>query len=724
MESSATDSVSTLDGALALYEQGLYLQAYEQVMPLGPLQTWTDPEAQLFGGRLARNLGASRLGRIMIRSAYRSRPDDAAITSFYAMSMSERRSALESWKWMQGIGEDLNGADDQIQSDWYVLRGCTLALLRDFEQSEVWFERAIDLCPDRSWIYVSRVFLAEQQDRPEEALEFAQKAFDLQPWYRPAVQCLANRLVQMNRDDEAFELLREGCERTESGDLHCQLGALYLETQRYQEARELFDEVDRFYPLMEFEKKLPESLSARRADAAYYCGDHQSAAEHARKTDSEFYTALADRLTEEGSEGNRVILPVKFVRQNRLTCAPATLSALCEYWGRPVEHLEVADDICFDGTPAHSERRWADSEGYVTREFRLTLDVAIQLIDREIPFTLATLHSDSGHLQAVIGYDSYRQSVIIRDPGERHFSEFETKKMLEYLASSGPRGMIMVPKEKADLLDGIELPESELYDLTYQIDLALEKHKRDDAEKIIHELRERYPDHRLTLRAMGSLASYDGKSGELLQVANKLLEQFPDDVNFLMTKLACLQEQGSREDRIKLLKEQLQKEDCDPMFWLRYASELLDDAREADTSQYYLKRGLRYRQHDPVGYEMLASQAMERQDYKWGLQLYRFAACANEHREAGTQSYFFAARTLNQTNEALRFVQDRFQRFAKNSSCPTRTLCWALEQLDRVPEALKVVEKGLSYKPDDGELQLYAPICMDGTEKWIARSSC
>ena len=691
-----------------LHGRGLYLQAYEVAKQLGPFENWTDVDQLLIGGRLAHNLGSSRLGRVMHRRAYATEPTHPLVQYFYVLSMSQRRSSLQTWELMESIGRDLPGGDDTLQADWYTLRACTLAILRDFEQSDHWYNEAEQLCPDRAWLHVCRTFLLEQQDQPDAALESAQHALTLRPWYRPAVQSLADRFVQLNRDDEALQLLREGCTRLESGDVQCQLGALLLETQQYEEARTIYENVDKLYPLMHRDRKRPEWLAARRADAAYYCGDFAAASEHAVKADVPFYTELADRLSNEDREGKRKILPVKFVRQNRLTCAPATLSAICDYWGKPVEHLEVVDMICFDGTPAHSERRWAENEGYVVREFRLTWETAIELIKREIPFTLATVDSGSGHLQAVIGYDSYRQSLIIRDPGERHFHEFQTKKMLEHYAACGPRGMAMVPQDKAHLLDGIEFVDAELHNLGYQVDLALEAHDRNQAASIVADMTEKSPSDRLTLRSRGSLASYDADVNELLSVANALLEQFPDDVNFLATKLSCLNELGRRDDRVDLLTAQITKPTCDPMFWLRYAGELIDDARQQEHVTYYLRRAARFRPHDSSSYQMLAGLAMDQQRHDDALELYRFAACIDDMKETAPRSYFLAARMQNQSDKAMHFVQERFNRFGKKSGSPVRTLCWALEQIDRNAEAMKVLDEGCELRKDDGDLMLYA----------------
>lgn len=699
---------ATFEQMRDLYHQGQYLQAYEMSKQFGPLREWTDPQMRVLGGRMAHNLGAERLGRVLHRLAYQENPEIPEVRYFYTLSMSSRWGPLETWRRIER-GGDLEGPSE-ITADWRALKAMTLALLRDFESAEKNLQAALDLHPDRSWLHVCRTFLLERQDRPDDALATAAHALELRPWYRPAVQNLAHRLVQVHRDEDAQALMREGVERLESGDLRIQLAALLLETQQYEEARELYESLPKYMPLADLERKRPEWLAARRADAAYYCNDYEQAIEQARSTDSKFYKALADRLEENKPDAKRVVLPVKFVRQNHLTCAPATLSALSGYWERPVEHLELAEEICFDGTPAHCERRWADSNGFVTREFRVTIEVASQLIDRGVPFTLTTVDPGNAHLQAVIGYDDYRHTLVIRDPGERHYDEFPLTEMLEHYAACGPRGMVMAPADQEHLLEGIEFPEAEFYDLLFECELALEEHDRERAQAALAKMETLDENHRLTLRARGNIAHYDGNTSDLLAVVESLLEKFPDDVNTIMSKLACLQELGRREDRVELLETQIAKPDCDPIFWSRYASELVDDAREHDKATYYLRRAAKYRPHDVAAYDLLGSVLMEQQQYDEAITLYRFAACLSELNERQAQTYFFAARVQDQTKAAMRLIKDRFERFGKKSSQPMRTLCWAYDQLERTTDAFKVLEIALKHHPEDAELLLYAAL--------------
>ena len=108
---------------------------------------------------------------------------------------------------------------------------------------------------------------------------------------------------------------------------------------------------------------------------------------------------------------------------------PATLTTLARFWNQPAEHLAVAEQICYDGTPSHSERNWAEQNGWVAREFKVSLDSARQLLERGVPFAFTTVHPANAHEQAVIGCDDLRGSLLVRDPYFRHVVEFHAEKI-------------------------------------------------------------------------------------------------------------------------------------------------------------------------------------------------------------------------------------------------------------------------------------------------------
>jgi tetratricopeptide (TPR) repeat protein len=697
----------TLQRVIDLYREGQYLKAYAAGETLGPLEDWPGTEARIMAGRLATMLGAPRVGRILHRLAWRGDRSHPEAVYFNALTMYLRRGPWETWQFLERHG-DLPEAPLPIVADWYALRGQVLAGVRDFESAEAWITKAEEAAPERPWISVERAVVLEAEDRHEAALEAARKALALRPWFRPAVQAAAHYLVQLNRDEEALALLREAAQRLESGDVILQLAALQTELGRFTEARENFERAVRFLPLLSRDKERFQMVTARRCDAAYYCEDLDEAVRLAALVDRPFFKEVAQRLAVRPLTGRRVLLPVGFVHQHHVTCAPATLAAISQYWSKPADHLEVAEKICYDGTPAHSERRWAEESGFIVREFRITWESALMLLDRGIPFALHTVDPGTAHLQAAIGYDSRRGTLILRDPSERHFGEVLADKMIEHYRSTGPRGVALVPGERADLLDRIELPDEKLYDDYYAIERSLQVHQREKARDVHNRMRSCEPDHQLTLRARWTLANYDADLTNVLHHADLLLAQFPDDANLLATKLNCLRELGRREDRVALLQKICANPDSHPLFWLKYAQELSDDAREYEEVLHLLKRTLRCRPADADGYGLLADVLWDRQRRDEALMLYRFAACLDDKDESRAKAYFVASRNCRQTQRALDLLKDRFDRFGTRSGWPPRTLCWAYEQLEQVGKVFQVLDQAMQLRPDDGDLLLSA----------------
>ncbi|MBV9123631.1 MAG: C39 family peptidase, partial [Planctomycetes bacterium] len=686
-----------------LYSRGLCLQAYQAAQPWGPLKAWSGTAGRVLAGRLAMNLGAPRLGRWLHLRAWRDNPFDPEAQYYYVRAVSERRGPLAAWKILKRWG-DLPQADPDTRGAWLSFRASTAGRLRDFDTADYWLARAEEAAPESPWVQVERSYLLELEDRYPESLAAARRALELQPWYRPGVTTTAHVLQLLDRDAEALELLREADQHIESGPAMAQLALLQTELGRFAEARQSLERYHELSPLLE--KGLLQWLNAQRSDAAYYCGDYARAIEWAQAAGGPFYQKIAERLAA-STEGRRLLLPVGFVRQHHMTCAPATLSAISRFWSMPADHLGVAEAICYDGTPASSERHWAEQHHWVVREFTVTWESVMALLDRGVPFTLTTVGTASGHLQAAIGYDSRRETLLIRDPYERNFREFICSEMVKWLRSTGPRGMALVPQDKAALLEGLTFPDAALYDQLHRLQRALEEHDRAQAQETYAAMGAAAPEHRLTFQGRRALAAYDANTGEMLAAVEQLLQQFPDDNNLQLTKVSCLRQLARREERLALLKSLCEKPGSDPIFWQQYARELSSDAREHETALRLIRRALRYRPTDAGNLYGLANILWEQRQFDQALELYRFAASLEDKDERLARAYFIAARYLRKTGEAMEFLRSRFERFGKLSSQPARTLFWAYGQLEQTPDAFNILDRALELRPEDGELLLF-----------------
>jgi tetratricopeptide (TPR) repeat protein len=696
---------SAFDAAHELYRRGLFLQARQQLLDANAFPSWSDPDALMLALRVSAQLGASRQAWAWNRRALRRFPDHPLVRYYFVRTMLYRRGPWEAWQWWRRLNS-FDEADDALRADWVALRGILAALFRDFDEAEACLDRALQLTPDRAWIWCERAYLFDREDRHDEALRTYQHALTLRPWYAPAVQGAAHALELTNRDHEAIQLLTEAAERLESGHVVYQLAGLQMELGQYQAASDLLAKLDRLFPLGE--KDIRQAIAAMRSDAAYHQGDEAAAIEFARQAGEGFHASLAENLTAAAPDAKRVLLSVGFVRQHHFTCAPATLTALGRYWNKPLEHLEIAERICYDGTPAHGERAWAEQNGFVAREFTVEWATAAALLDRGVPFTFTTVDVANSHLQGIIGYDARRGTLLVREPSSRRLTEILALKGLEHYRSTGPRGMTLLPSEESARLEGIALPDAELFDDLHALDWALDRHDRGAAHEAYERMRDRAADHRLTWQARRTLAAYDADwvSGQHAQ--EQLVRLFPGDGVMLYGQWQYLRTVGTRQQRLDFLAPLCDRKDIDPLFRLHYAEELCEDARDFPEAKRQLRRLVRQRWHEARVHRCLGSLAWSERRFSEAMRHYRLAACLADKDERHAWTWFTAARQMKTTQEVLDWLESRCQRYGHQSSEPAKTLCSAYATLDRMSDAFRVLESALQRRPEDGGLLLYA----------------
>lgn len=696
-----------LEQVRALYESGMYLQAYAVGQEWGGLSAWPGPAGLLMAGRLANHLGGGRLGEWLLRRAYRQAPQEPEARYYFGYTLYRRFGPFRAWRWLADHSDLPENTSPDIRSSWAALQAEISAVLRDFTSAEKSIAEARRIAPDSSWVRVCAAGIFEMQDRYEAALAEVDAALLARPYYRPALQSKSHLLTLLDRDQESIELLQDADQRLESGAIAAQLFNLLIELKRYEEAGQALQRYFALSPLLE--KKLRTRLAGQQADVAYHLGDFDAAITHAENSTSEFHKAVAERLRDPANrERAAVVLPVGFVRQHHVTCAPATLSAISRYWSMPAEHLQVADEICYDGTSNYNERKWATDHGWTTREFSVTEDSARELIGRGLPFTFTTIDPANAHLQAIIGYDGRRGTVVVRDPFFRNSSEAFAEKFFEKYRAYGPRGMVLVPNDRAEKLAGLDLPDAPLWDVLHRLDQALQTHQREAAESAAVELEQAAPGHRLALEARRRLAIYDGNPARQLAVVEQLSALFPDNPGVQFERLKLQQHQAKRAERLEICEKLCAKPDCHPIFWQQLAEELQCDARRSEEARQLLLKGIRRWPTEAFNYRLLGNLYWDERRYDEALELYRIAACLADKDERLAGAYFSAARWCKQTDQVLQLLEDRFYRFGSKSYFPARTLVQAYLELDRESDALATIEAAVKLRPNDGQLLLYA----------------
>lgn len=698
---SDVDEVDLLSTIRALADHGLSFLAFPVLERLLALP---QPEAHTLAARVMRHVGGHRHSDATIWRLLRKYPDHPQVALDGLRTMIGRKGLYRGWLFYTST--TLQNPSRVIEAEWLALGGWLFSQLRDDQAAEEAYNRALELEPENPWVWVEYGHGLEAQDRYDEAVKAMEQALEINPYYRAAIQGLAHLYTLVGRDDEGLQLMKRMAPQLQSCDMWMQLAGIMHERQQFEREEFCLNKGKELAPLAD--KLFLKWVESRRVDSLIAQGRLDEAHPLCVALGDPASLALAERLQAEGAKAKHVFLPVGFVRQHHMTCAPATLSALSLFWGKQAEHLDVAEKICYDGTSLTSERAWAEEQGFIATEFTVRWEVACALLNAGIPFTLATVGTNSGHLQAVVGYDTLQQALLIRDPFMRIHKEFNITGLLEGHRSSGPRGMILLPQEQAYRLDGIELPDAAHWTVYYQLMRALDVHERAAAGELARKQIEQYPEHRLTLCCEKSLAYYDGDYTRVLSVNERQLALFSDDTGLMLERAHMLGQVSTQQECLSWLEKIVADNPWNPALLTRLAQQLLEDARQHEAAQKHLRRALYVHAQESSAWAALADATWGGGQKSQAVHLYRIAACLNRTSEHLALKYMRACSGIGRVTDGLTFLKARVQKLVARSSDPLISYFEQLDLFDQADKAFAELERGLQQRPNDTSLFLFA----------------
>lgn len=657
-----------------LYSQGRYMQAWALVQQFAPLRSWRGTSARLIGGRLAMQLGAPKLGRQLHLLAWRHAPAHLEAIYYQARYLLERFGPVSAWRFARRH-PDWSDASPELQADWWSLLGFLAGRFRDWERAERLFQKAENLAPDHPWTFVERAGVYEMAEKYEQGLEAAQRALELRPWYRPAVQAAAHLLFRLGRSQAALELLYEGMEHLECGLLAAQAAVIHYEQEQYTEGLAALERFEALSPLMEDESR--QWLAARRTDMLLRLGRYQEAVPVARSVKEDFYTALADRVS---TLAETMPQPRKLLLSEGTRWQGRPWDRYLEQWWQqppPVASWDASPPP-LDGLPNIEDRlRWQAAHWRV-RDFRLTAESVAGLIARGCPFIVHFVEAGYTQPRLAIGYDPLRNTLLWGDADERLIGETPLEAILERQAAFGPRATVYVPQAAADRLDSLLLPDAELYDALAAIQQALLEHDRFSATRAYQRLQAEHPDHQVTLFAALALAHYDAHPLRLLDCYEKLLARHPRETTWILGKAGVLRELHRWEERESFLIQQAQQADVDPLILLNLAQTLMVRAPERECAAWLVRRALRLRPLAPAGHFLSGALAWDRQRFAEAVECYRFACTLDDREEQFAEAYARTTLAQNQAPEALRLFQNKGPRAEMPQPVAVRALYYLL----------------------------------------------
>lgn len=708
----ARDINSVLPEIKAAMDRERMLDAWELAQATGlPLEEWPQGEARRQAARLVSNLGNDRLCRTLDWLNWRA---DRKHPRWFFHALFTRGTRTPGLVLNEQIERRLKvEMPDSDRADLLAYQAWIHAGMRDFDPAYELIHRALAIDPEDSWLHVQYSSILEAHDRYEEALEESLKALTLRPDYRAAVLQSTDVLIHLGRDDDALEFLASAHSRTQQAAFPFRMQAIYSEREDHVNGLRCLAEAEALYPLTP--EPMKKWLAGRRADFLYMAGDIDGCLECCDRKGEGFQKLVAENLRKPGARDKlRKRLHVPFVRQHRMTCGPATLAAIASYWGKPHNHLEIAAAICHEGTPWHKEHSWAESQGFIAREFRLTPAILRELIDRGVPFTLTTQWTTGAHLQACTGYDERTGMLLARDPTERHFTEMFLDNLLENHPVDGPRCMVVLPPEEASRLEGVILPGEAAYEAHHQLLQALDGHDRWKVDAALATLRSVAPGSMLALQGEARVAAYLRDPVRELAATEALLARAPAHGHLLLRKSYLLEQLGRRAERREHLERCAADPKLDPVFISELGELLMQDARELPLAEHHLKRALRKRMTHARCYESLARCRDRQHRYEESAPLHRAAATLAPDFEGYARAYFDTCRILRRAEQGLEFLRSRTRQHGLKDPGPWITLASSIDLLRNDREALAVLEEARRALPENGELLMEAGSMMAG----------
>ena len=652
------------------------------------------PSAKLLAGRLAPALGAARLGDALILRGVRREPGSPEAQYHAARVILARCGHIVAWLRIHAWGDELGpGAPRHLEARWLALRATVAGRFRDFDSAESLLRAADELTPGLPEVLVARAEVLIQRDRRAAALAAVREALRSQSCPVEGVLIAADVLISLGRGNVACDVLLDAAVDTEDSRVLAQLAAHLAEQRRFRECLEWLERYRAASPLLDRE------------------GERFAAALRSRALDQvgELRSRPPQGVAAVRSEPGRVLLPVPFVQQDRYSCSPATLTELAAFWRRPVDHAAVAEAICYQGTPRHRARGWAERAGWSVREFRVTWESARAVLDRGVPFALVTRWGMAGHDQAVVGYDERRQSLLIRCPSRPFLVEVWAPGLLASQAWCGPRGTALLPDSERARLEGLTLLDAEAYDDIHAIEAALAEHRRDDAAARAARLSRREPASRLNLWASLLLARYDSDHATIARCVEALLAVFPGAPALELWRLETLRCFASPAVYTRMLTASCRRYPRDVALQSRLAFQLSLDPGQAQRAWSSLRPMLRRGDWSTVALNLVTlANIRGRVAPEQAHELIRLAAHVDDLDEWAAAAYFESAHARGRTSEGLAFLRARYAAYGPQSGDPAQTLVAALRETGDPGQAESVLDDALSLRPDDDELQLFA----------------
>ena len=667
----------------SIYDSHRFLDAYDASAEYWTESTSIDelsPEEMVFAGRLASRLGGMRLTRHLWRKAQERDPRLPVVRCF-TMHIRRPRDLLLDKLLEFEKDPELGGDDAELRASWQATHAYIFGTLRDFTRAHDLLNKAHELSPSNSWILSQEAAILGMADLWHDSLQSAERGCKADPRSPWPVLSLAAALLNLGEIEEAVRRLSKAAENSQYCQIvqiacwyHCALAETREGDERCEilkAARKLADCVEPMAPLADREFKV--SLARTWLDLAEMEDDHTAMERWAREVRSPFHRSVLANL-KANPHGKRVRLPYRRTIQKHLECVPTSISSALSATGASVSIEELAREVTFGGTAEWAAADWLRAKGFRVRFFSATAEITTRLIEAGIGFTVSWDDDESGHCVAIVGIDHATGTVIAHDPTSFRSTEYLRSSFTMDYGPLGLLGMAAVPTIRAEILDTILPPESELIEAAEAQKRALATHGPTAARPIVDAVESQFPDHPGTqyLNAIQNLE--DGRVGRALGGFIGLLEKFPRSPAVRARLMSACRLLGDT----ALLRETLRSvvdtgkvpganSESDwatphPRYFYDYADLLRCSAETRMQSESLLRSVLRNHWWCAGAWHVLADLRWGQRDGDGALLAYRIASTLAGHNEHYARAYTDMLCSGGRTHEGMEWLRSRAEK--------------------------------------------------------------
>lgn len=720
--------MASLSEIQALYDRNLYLDAFRE-----SAEYWNSAirledlslEELVLGGRLALRLGGMRLSRWLRRAAWLRNPSDPSVR-YFAQGMLRHNEYSLAELLARDENPELPGADPGIQASWISRNAVIWATLRDFDRAHAAIARARSFHARVSVVLSFESDVLGIEDRWYAALASAELAWELDPGSPFIALNIGECLLNLGRTREAAERLAQAAENSQSFEIS-RLASWYLcafaETLSGSEhahalsrAQDFADRLGALAPLADRESN---DLFARiKLDIAESRDDHSAMRRWAAQIRSPFHRKTLENL-QRNPEGLRIRLPYRRAIQKHETCLPTSVASALSAMNLEINADTMAAEITFGGTAEWAAADWLEERGLAVKFFAVIPEVAARLLKNGIPFVVTLEGDDHAHAVAAVGLDEAVGTLIIHDPQSFRTTEYLLSSVGKDEAPLGPKGMAIVPSEKAALLDQLLPPDdADAMSATEAYQRAMLLQGPAAAGAVVADLVSRHPSHPITrlLEAMHTLQ--DGRVGMALVEYQELARMFPGSAIVRSRLLSCCRALGDtalmRATLQSVVERGLLPGIQSQQAWRHppgaYVSEFADLLRMSDETRAqaraHLDSLIRREITCAPAWHVLADLLWGDHEIPGALLAYRIAAQLASSHEHYARAYCDALCQSSRQEEGLSYLEDRVRRFGASAPGVSTWITWivSLENWGQPERALAACEDALKVHGDIAEL--------------------